>query len=269
MPRYRAVVAYDGTDYVGFQIQPNGPTIEGTLETALKQVSGGQQIGVIGAGRTDTGVHATGQVIAFDLDWKHDDDDLLRAVNATLPIDIALQRLERTTSDFHPRYDATSRTYQYFVHEAQVRQPIMARTTWWVKPPRHTRLDLDSMNWAAAKLLGSHDFASFGSPPQGENSVRVVYQSEWVIEVPTQGTRLLSYCIEANAFLYHMVRTIVGALVEIGLHRMSTEAFIDAFQAKERGRFGKLAPPHGLTLIDVSYDQRGDSPAPVNRKQES
>jgi len=114
------------------------------------------------------------------------------------------------------------------------------------------------MNWAAAKLLGPHDFTSFGSPPKGENTRRHVYRSEWEIEGPTQGTRLLSYCIEADAFLYHMVRSIVAALVEVGLQRLSIAEFIEAFQAKERGRIGQLAPPHGLTLIEVNYDREQD-----------
>jgi len=270
--RYRAVLAYDGADYHGFQkLGTTQPSIQGTVEKALAAVSSGQQVMVIGAGRTDTGVHATGQVIAFDLAWKHDDNDLLRAVNAILPIDIAMQRLERAEPGFHPRYDATSRVYQYFVYEAQIRQPMMARMSWWVRPPVHTRLDLDAMNWAAAKLLGIHDFASFGNPPQADQAnattIRQVFQSEWFVEVPTQGTRLLSYCIEANAFLYRMVRTIVGTLVAVGLNRMTIAEFIEAFQAKNRGRMGNLAPPHGLTLTEVTYnktdktDRSGETPA--------
>jgi tRNA pseudouridine38-40 synthase len=274
LARYRAILAYDGTNYRGFQrLAGDEPTIQSTVEAAIARVSG-QQAAVIGAGRTDAGVHATGQVIAFDLAWRHEDDDLLRAINATLPDDIAVQKLDRAESGFHPRYDASSRTYQYFVYEAQIRQPMMARMSWWVHPPIHQRLDVDKMNWAAAKLLGSHDFASFGAPPQGENTRRQVFRSEWEIEVPTQGTRLISYCIEANAFLYHMVRTIVGALVEIGLGRMTIAEFIDAFQAKDRGRIGWLAPPHGLTLVEVKYersdqqrDQSGEAPAGENQNE--
>jgi len=265
--RYRAILAYDGTAYQGFQrLAGNQPTIQGTVEAAIATVSG-QPVTVIGAGRTDAGVHATGQIIAFDLLWKHDDDDLIRAINATLPDAIAVQRLERAAPDFHPRYDATSRTYQYFVYEAQIRQPMMARMAWWVHPPIHQRLDVDRMNWCAAKLLGVHDFASFGKPTQGDSTTRQVFRSEWQIEVPTQGTRLISYCIEANAFLYRMVRTVVATLVEVGLNRMSIEAFIAAFQAKDRGRIKVLAPPHGLTLVAVNYEQSGATPAGESQKQ--
>jgi tRNA pseudouridine38-40 synthase len=263
--RYRAILAYDGTAYLGFQrLAGDQPTIQGTVEAAIASVSG-QHVTVLGAGRTDAGVHATGQVIAFDLAWRHEDDDLLRAINATLPDDIAVQRLERAEPGFHPRHDATRRWYQYFVYEAQIRQPMMARMAWWVRPPVHQRLDLEAMNWAAAKLLGAHDFASFGTPPQGEKTVRQVFRSEWEIEAPTQGTRLISYGIEANAFLYRMVRTIVGTLVEVGLNRMTIEAFIEAFQARDRSRISKLAPPHGLTLVEVKYG--GETPA--GEKQEN
>jgi tRNA pseudouridine38-40 synthase len=138
---------------------------------------------------------------------------------------------------------------------------MMARMSWWVRPPIHTRLDIEAMNWAATKLLGIHDFASFGHQPQGEKTIRQVFQSEWEIEVPTQGTRLLSYCIEANAFLYHMVRTIVGTLVDVGLNRMTIAQFIEAFQAKDRRRIIRLAPPHGLTLTEVKYERSGETPA--------
>jgi tRNA pseudouridine38-40 synthase len=263
--RYRALLAYDGTNYLGFQrLAVDQPTIQGMVEAAIAKVSG-KHVTVLGAGRTDAGVHATGQIIAFDAAWRHEDDDLLRAINATLPDDIAVQRLERAEPDFHPRYDATSRTYQYFVYEAQIRQPMMARMSWWVRPPVHKRLDVEAMNWAAAKLLGVHDFASFGNPPQGEKTVRQVFRSEWEIEVPTQGTRLISYCIEANAFLYRMVRSVVATLVEVGLGRMTIEAFIDAFQARDRSRINRLAPSHGLTLIEVKYGGE----APAGEKQEN
>src|SRR5437762_2008204 len=126
--RYRATVAYDGTNYQGFQRQAGDtPTIQGALEAAISRISRGQSVTVLGAGRTDTGVHATGQVIAFDLIWRHTEDDLLRAINALLPMEIAVQKLTRAEPGFHPRYDARSRTYQYFVYEAQIRQPMMAR----------------------------------------------------------------------------------------------------------------------------------------------
>src|SRR5258708_19313920 len=182
---YRAIVAYDGTCYKGFQRLSEGePTIQALVEAAISSANGGGLVTVTGAGRTDAGVHATGQVIAFDLTWKHDDETLLRAVNALLPTDIALQRIERAAPGFHPRFDAVSRMYQYFVYEAQIRQPMMARMAWWVRPPIHTRLDIDAMNWAATKLIGIHDFGSFGTPTGNEPTMREVFASEWMIERP-------------------------------------------------------------------------------------
>jgi len=263
--RYRAILAYDGTAYQGFQrLSDDQPSIQGAVEVALRQASGGQQVTILGAGRTDAGVHATGQVIAFDLDWKHDDDDLLRAVNALLPTEIALQRLERARPAFHPRFDAVSRTYQYTVYEANIRQPLLAKAAWWVRPPAKSQIDVDQMEKAATTLIGSHDFASFGNPTQGERTQRDVYRSYWtVMDVHRSAldARMLLYNIEASGFLYHMVRSIVGTLVDVGLGQMSIAAFIEAFQAADRARIGKLAPAHGLTLIGVSYDQRGETPA--------
>src|SRR5262249_16927971 len=128
--------------------------------------------------------------------------------------------LERARPGFHPRFDATSRTYEYLVYEAPIRQPVMARATWWVRPPRGTWLDLPRMDEAADLLIGNHDFASFGNPTQGETTRRDVYRSEWTVERLTQDTRLLSYTIEASGFLYHMVRSIVGTLVDVGLGQM-------------------------------------------------
>lgn len=260
--RFRAILAYDGTAYQGFQrLNDDQPSIQGAVEAALRQASGGQEVTILGAGRTDAGVHATGQVIAFDLAWKHEDDDLLRAVNALLPTDIALQRLERARPAFHPRFDATSRTYEYLVFEAPIRQPVIGRMAWWVRPPLKTWLDLPRMDEAADLLIGSHDFASFGKATQDESTRRDVYRSGWTAQLLTQETRLLRYRIEANAFLYHMVRSIVGTLIDVGLGQMSIADFIEAFQAADRGTIGKLAPAHGLTLIAVSYDQRGETPA--------
>jgi len=278
--RYRAIVAYDGTAYQGFQrltrrsqdaegsadgnVSANGgadnATIQGVLEATISRVAGGTPIAVIGAGRTDTGVHATGQVIAFDLDWRHQEADLIRAINATLPTDIALQTLEPAEPDFHPRYDATSRSYTYLVYEAQVRQPIGAWYSWWVRPRAGELLDLQAMQKASEQLIGEHDFASFGAAPQGENTVRRLFRSKWDVESAWTRKRLLVYDIEATAFLYHMVRTIVGTLIEVGLKRITTADFVDILQAKDRSRAYRIAPPHGLTLTEVRYNGRERRP---------
>ncbi len=245
--RYRAIVAYDGTDYYGFQRQAAGSggarTIQGALEEALRFVTG-QDVTIMGAGRTDTGVHATGQVIAWDVDWRHSAPDLLRALNANLPRDIALQTIDETRADFHPRFDALSRTYQYHIYNAPVRHPLHLHTAWHVSRP----LELAALQAAAAYLPGEHDFAAFGRPPQGENTVRVVKRAEW-----DRAGNTFVFTIEANAFLQRMVRSLVGAMVEVGAGSRSPVAFADILASADRSRAGPLAPPHGLCLVSVQY----------------
>ncbi len=243
--RYRAVVAYDGTGYHGFQVQANSrPTIQGELEAAIRAVSGQENIRVIAAGRTDAGVHATGQVIAFDLAWRHSPMDLARALNARLPLDIAVKSLEEASPDFHPRYDARSRVYRYRIYNAPVRDPLQVRISWHVKPA----LDVEAMQEAARALIGTHDFATFGQAPDGGSTVRTVYRAEW----KASGARL-AFTIEANAFLYKMVRSIVGTLKEVGMRAMTPAEFAEVLRAADRSLAGATAPPHGLFLVRVVY----------------
>lgn len=247
--RYRGTLAYDGTAYLGFQRQAEGlPTIQAAVESAVATVSG-QQVSVIGAGRTDTGVHAVGQVIAFDVGWKHSADALMRAINAVLPDDIALQDLKAADSpDFHPRYDAVSRVYRYTLYEASQRNPLIRRCAWQVRPS----LDGEAMALAAALIIGEHDFAAFGKPPQGESTVRRVLRSEWTRQPDTFGIRW-TYCIEANAFLQHMVRRIVGMMVDVGRGRMALDDFRRIFQSAQLAQSVTVAPPQGLVLDRVIY----------------
>jgi tRNA pseudouridine38-40 synthase len=244
--RYRAVVSYDGTAYQGFQRQAGDtPTIQFALERAIAQVA--QQTTVIGAGRTDTGVHAAGQVIAFDITWVHGDHDLLRALNAVLPDDIALQNIVQQPG-FHPRFDALSRLYRYVVVHAEQRQPLLSRYSWHIRG----KLDVDLMQTAANILIGEHDFATFGAPPKGTNTVREVMRSEWQIEQRPYGA-LLTYWIEANAFLHHMVRRIVGMLVDVGRGARTLEQFETDFRAANLAKAWMVAPPQGLFLQEVRY----------------
>jgi tRNA pseudouridine38-40 synthase len=251
--RVRTVVAYDGTDYQGYQRQANGPTVQEALETALAQVAG-EEVTVLAAGRTDSGVHAKGQVIAFDTEWRHPLGDLQRALNAVLPRDIAVREVAQTRPDFHPRYDARSRHYRYTVYNSPVRSPLARRTSLHMRE----RLDVGVMQEAAESLAGEHDFATFGQPPQGNNTVRRVLKAEWSSEWPW-----LYFDVEANAFLYRMVRSLVGTMLEVGLGRMTVEEFDQAFAARERGQAGPTAPAHGLCLIEVKY-WLDDSPAGVS-----
>jgi tRNA pseudouridine38-40 synthase len=249
MVRYRATLAYDGTAYVGWQIQSTGvPTIQDEVERALEQVLG-TVTPTVAAGRTDAGVHATGQVIAFDAaNWKYSAEVLLRALNANLPADIALQDLAPTRADFHPRFDATSRVYRYDVAETQIRQPLLHRRVWQVTP----YLERAAMQQAASLLVGEHDFASFGAPTVGTVTIRWVILSVWT-ETPTEYGTLLSYHVEGNGFLRHMVRNIVGQLVAVGQGLVTLEEFEARFRNPKQRKSKRMAPPQGLCLTEVRY----------------
>ncbi|GAB4424421.1 MAG: tRNA pseudouridine(38-40) synthase TruA [Anaerolineae bacterium] len=241
--RYRAVIEYDGTDFLGFQIQARGRTVQGEIEKALQQVTQ-STIRIDGAGRTDTGVHATGQVIAFNVKWKHSLADLHRALNANLPDDIVVSDLKIVDSMFHPRFSALSRSYCYTVINQPWPEVLQRRYAYHVKSP----LDVGAMNEASRFLIGSHDFASFGKPPQGENTVRQVSQAEW-----TANGKLLDFEITANAFLYRMVRTIVGTLIQVGLGQLAVSEIKNILDARDLTRSAPPAPAHGLCLVRVAY----------------
>jgi tRNA pseudouridine38-40 synthase len=204
---------------------------------------------VIAAGRTDRGVHARGQVIAFDSVWKHPTTDLWRAVNANLPPDIALVDLQEAQADFHPRFDALSRRYVYQFYTAPVRNPLWDRYSWHIG----SKIDLPTMQTAADYLIGEHDFATFGQPPKGTNTIRQVYEARCL----GGENGFYQFAIEANAFLTHMVRSIMGILAEVGRGWISVAMFAEAFAAAERSRGGTIAPPHGLILDKVRY--RGET----------
>jgi tRNA pseudouridine38-40 synthase len=242
--RYCALVEYDGTGYFGFQRQRQKPTIQEELEQAIEAVSG-QETTIIGAGRTDSGVHASGQVIAFEIAWQHAASDLLKAINASLSRAIAIREIKETEPSFHPRFDATARRYEYYIYNKPVRSPLRRHHCWHVIKP----LDLDLLNRAASMVQGEHDFATFGRPPVGENTVRKVLLAEW-----NDRKGFLVFTIEATAFLNRMVRSLVGTMKAVGEGRWSTESFLAALEACDRSRAGQTAPAHGLYLVSVSYE---------------
>lgn len=242
--RYKALVEYDGTDYFGFQRQQDDqPTIQRELEKAVSLLAS-QPASIVGAGRTDSGVHASGQVISFDLDWQHGVSALRAAINANLPADIALQEVEETSPEFHPRFDARRRAYEYHIYNADVRSPIRRSGSWHVR----RSLDVTAMERAATSLIGEQDFATFGNPPQGNNSVRQVFAANW-----RQQDELIIFFIEANAFLYRMVRSLVGSLKLVGEGRWTVEEFESVLCARDRRLARTMAPPHGLYLVKVAY----------------
>ncbi len=244
MSRYRAVVEYDGTEFLGFQRQAQGRTVQGELEHGLRRI-GWNGTAVLGAGRTDSGVHAVGQVIAFDLAWQHGEAALLRALNASLPADVSVKAVEVCAPGFHPRYEAKARRYRYTLYLAPVRSPLKARYAWNIATP----LDLAALRQASALVLGAHDFATFGTDPDnGSNTVRTVSIAEW-----RRTDDGLTFDIQAEAFLYRMVRSLVGALKRVGAGELSLAAFADLLHARDRAQCPPPAPPHGLCLLEVIY----------------
>jgi tRNA pseudouridine38-40 synthase len=243
--RVRAVVAYDGTRYHGFQRQSpeREPTIQGELERALKQIGGGT-IQVLAAGRTDAGVHASGQVIAFDVEWRHPLADLQNAVNANLADDIVVTETAEAAAGFHPRYQARSREYRYTVYNARLRHPLHRLYALHVT----NRLDVDAMRCASPCLIGEHDFAAFGQPTAGESTVRVMHRVVIGSDLPW-----ITIDMEANGFLYRMVRSIVGTLIEVGLGRIPVERLAQIMESRDRSQAEVTAPPHGLCLMRVNY----------------
>lgn len=247
--RYRATLAYEGTAYQGFQRQAGDtPTIQAAVEQAITRVTG-QQAAVYGAGRTDTGVHATGQVIAFDVEWAHTDQALLKALNVNLPPDIALQDICQQPG-FHPRYDAFSRLYRYRVLVARQRQPLLRHRVWQI----WNALDGSVMQQAAGLFIGEKDFASLGKPTKGEVTIRTVYRSEWDVQQTPDGL-LWTYTVEANGFLQHMVRRMAAMLVQVGQRRMTPQRLGELLDRAQLVESLAIAPPQGLTLEVVRYNE--------------
>jgi tRNA pseudouridine38-40 synthase len=258
--RICALVAYDGTAYNGFQFQENAPTIQGVLEESLSRCVG-QFCRITGSGRTDTGVHASGQVVMADVLWRHSVDALARAWNHYLPSAVLVRQIVEAPSGFHPRFSATSRTYRYRVYH-----PVSEQKLSWDRFPildryallESERLNVEAMSAAAQLLQGEHDFATFGQPPQGEVTIRYVEEvkCERVIgtpEVSSTPLELLVFTVRANAFLRRMVRNLVGTLLAVGRGEWQVDDVAGALAARDRSRSAPPAPPHGLVLERVDY----------------
>ncbi len=257
MVRYKLILAYDGTQFAGFQRQANvrgDRTVQGEVEFALRQL-GWQGSSILAAGRTDRGVHASCQVIAFDLDWRHPMDELQAALNAYLPSDMAVSAVETAKDDFHPRYRASARRYRYRIYCQPWRDPLRDRYAWRVWPP----VQLERLQAIAGRLVGSRDFAAFGTPPRaGGSTVRTVHTSWWQCD----GEDLI-YEIVANAFLYHMVRRLVYAQVVVAQGILAEQEVFDRLEGTNRTMLQGIAPPQGLVLAEVIYS---DEAAWLSRK---
>ena len=246
MVRYQATLAYDGTNYSGFQRLNRRPSVQDSVETSLQKL-GWTGKAILSAGRTDSGVHALGQVIAFDLDWPHPAEALQRALNAHLPADISIRSLQACAETFHPRFDALSRRYIYRLLCDPVRDPLRERYAWRVWPaPVGDRLAAD-----AGRLIGVHDFAAFGTPPKrGGTTIRTVMVSSWRLQGPEW-----IFEIEANAFLYHMVRRLVRLQVEIGQGLKPADSLQKLLRDPGDGPPPAVAPAQGLFLAEVRYSE--------------
>jgi tRNA pseudouridine38-40 synthase len=242
--RFRATVEYDGTEFAGFQLQPKARTVQGELEAALSRLSGGIRQPVVGAGRTDAGVHAMGQVIAFTYPGSLSVEDLAEALNGTLPPDVALRDLRRAPAGFNPRYAARYREYRYSIWNGP-RSPLRERTALWVR----TGLDVAAMASAATALEGRHDFSAFGGiDPQ---PVRTVHR----IRVRRQGA-MVTIDVRADAFLRGMVRRIVAALLAVGKGTLEASALPELLTAGKPALGGAAAPARGLCLRRVVLGRR-------------
>lgn len=249
MRRIRLVVAYDGTDYCGWQIQPNGITIEEVLNTTLKKLTG-EDIHVIGASRTDSGVHALGNVAVFDTDSPIPPERMAYALNRKLPEDIVIVKSDEVPPNWHPRYqDRVSKTYEYHIYNAPVPDPMKRRYSTFVSFP----MDADKMREGAAYLTGEHDFVSFCNIRTNvENTVRTI--DEIVIE--NSGSDI-TIRVTGNGFLYNMVRIIAGTLIRVGRGFYTPGKVKEILEARQRTEAGVTAPPEGLTLLRIEYEEEG------------
>jgi len=244
MPRIALGLSYDGAPWLGWQTQPGGRTVQDTLEAALARFVGAP-VSTICAGRTDTGVHAALQVVHLDTLVNRREDAWVRGVNAHLPASISIRWARTVPDDFHARFGARSRTYVYLIHNARTRSPFWTgRAAWCFRP-----LDVDAMRAASQYLLGEHDFSSFRSSQcQAAHPVRTLHRIDW----REQGDLLIA-TFTANAFLHHMVRNLMGALVYVGQGRLAPADIAQLLTARNR----TLAPPtyaaEGLYLVAIGY----------------
>ena len=245
MKRIKLTVAYDGTNYCGWQVQPNGITIEEVLNKTLSKLTG-EDICIIGASRTDSGVHAMGNVAVFDTETTIPPERIAMSLNQRLPEDIVIVKSEEVAADFHPRYCNCSKTYEYHIINTRIPIPTKRLTNYFVS----YNLNIDDMRKAATYLVGEHDFASFCNVRTNvESTVRTVT----ALDILQNGDEI-TVRITGNGFLYNMVRIIVGTLIRVGRGFYKPEQVKEILEAKERTAAGVTAPAHGLMLMQIDYE---------------
>lgn len=245
MKRIKLTIAYDGTNYCGWQVQPNGITIEEVLNKALTKMLD-EEIIIIGASRTDSGVHAMGNVAVFDTETTIPAEKIAVALNQRLPDDIVITKSEEVPLDFHPRYCDCSKTYEYHIINTRIPIPTKRLTNYFVSYV----LDIDKMRQAASYLVGEHDFVSFCNVRTDvENTVRTITD----LDILTNGNEI-TIRITGNGFLYNMVRIIVGTLIRVGRGFYEPDRVKEILEAKDRKVAGVTAPAHGLMLVEIKYE---------------
>ena len=244
MKRVKMIVAYDGTNYCGWQVQPNGVTIEEMLNKNLSELLG-EDIQVTGASRTDSGVHSLGNVAIFDTNTRMPADKISFALNQRLPEDIVVQGSCEVDATWHPRYQESKKTYEYRILNRTFRMPTRRLDTYFY----HHALDVEKMQKAADFLVGEHDFKSFASiHSQAETSVRTIYSCD-----VTKSDDIITIRVTGSGFLYNMVRIIAGTLVKVGSGDIAPSQIEEILEKKDRSAAGPTAPAHGLTMIGIEY----------------
>ncbi len=242
--RVKLVVAYDGTNYCGWQIQPNGMTIEEMLNKNLSELLG-EEIVVAGASRTDAGVHSMGNVAVFNTNTRMPAEKISYALNQRLPDDIVVQESAEVPEEFHPRFSNSIKTYEYRILNRRFRLPLERNTSYFY----HHNLDVERMQQAASYLVGEHDFTSFASIHSQTNTfVRTLYQAE-----VSKKEDMITIRLQGNGFLYNMVRIIAGTLIQVGAGMKEPEEMEQILEGKNRELAGPTAPAHGLTMIGIEY----------------
>lgn len=256
MKRVGLVVAYDGTNYSGWQIQPNGITIQGVLNDALTDLLG-EKIEIMGASRTDAGVHALGNVAVFDTNTRIPGEKISYALNQRLPEDIVIQSSKQVADDFHPRHCDCRKTYEYDILNRTFPLPAYRNTVHFL----YGTLNIEAMRRACQAFLGEHDFASFcAAGAQVQTTVRTIYSLEVECRPLTEANagsadQLLTIRVKGNGFLYNMVRIIAGTLVEVGRGHIKPEEVAGIIAVKDRAKAGPTAPARGLRLVEIEYLQ--------------
>lgn len=245
MQRYKCTISYDGTLFSGYQVQPNKRTVQSEVEEALRKIHKGNPIHITASGRTDAGVHAKGQVIHFDSHLSITEERWMKALQALLPEDIVVLKVEQIDSTFHARYQTTGKEYRYFIHQSKIKDPFTRHYQFQYGYP----LDVEQMRKAATFLLGTHDFTSFCSARTGvKDRVRTLRVIDIVEEKDT-----LMFRFVGDGFLYNMVRILVGTLLEVGRGLRKPEDMLVILEQEDRQKAGKTAEAQGLYLWEVFY----------------